>query len=284
MPLIVGGAALVLAGLGAGIFLMHRTAAPVPDEKTTVVSQPSMPEPPAANSAPEPVQAPQEEAAQVATQPQTQPVAGEQAQPVAAVAPIPAVVTSPAITDSRTESRNLRRQEKNAVATKRPDLSSSRRPMIPNLKMGSPTAPNKNLSNSGEGIAPMTDIASTGGVGGALPAGLLTSAGRISNQPASPSAQAAIAAAKTVRDPKLISSTRLVYPAAARQSNIQGSVHVSATIDADGKVVGAKALSGPLLLQQAAVDLVKQWKYSPGLIDGKPASSQVTVNVEFRLN
>ena len=87
-----------------------------------------------------------------------------------------------------------------------------------------------------------------------------------------------------MRDPKLISSARLVYPAAARQSNIQGTVTVSANIDENGKVVSAKALSGPILLRQAAVDSVKQWKYSPGLVDGKPAPSQVTVNVEFRLN
>jgi protein TonB len=114
---------------------------------------------------------------------------------------------------------------------------------------------------------------------------LLTSAGRIFNQPAPPpSSPAPGPAAKTVRDPKLISTTRVVYPAAARQSNIQGSVRVSASIDADGKVVGAKALSGPLILRQAAEDSVRQWKYSPGSIDGKPASSEVTVSVEFRLN
>jgi periplasmic protein TonB len=82
----------------------------------------------------------------------------------------------------------------------------------------------------------------------------------------------------------MISSTRPIYPSAARQSNVSGNVTVSATIDENGKVVSAKALSGPLLLQQAAVDSVKQWKYSPGSIDGKPAPSQVIVGVEFRIN
>jgi TonB family protein len=293
MPLIVGAAVLVLAGIGGGMFHMNRRTAPAPVAKAAVVSQPSAPETPAVNSAPEPVEAPLDAAAQVATQSQTQaqPVPVDQAQPVAAVAPVtpvapvPAVVTSPATTDSRPDSRNVRRQEKKAVATKQPDLPSPRRPAIPNLKMGSPTAPRQNHASLGEGTAPITEIASTEAVGGSPSAGLLTSAGRTSNPPAPPPSVAApVAAPKTASSPKLISSTRLVYPATAKQSNIQGSVTVFANVDADGIVVSAKALSGPLLLRQAAADSVKQWKYSPGLIDGKPAPSQVTVSIEFRLN
>jgi TonB family protein len=296
MPLIVGVAALALAGVCAVVFFMHRRTAPASVANTAVVSQPSTPEPTAANSAPEPVQGPPEEAAQVATQTQAQPLAVEQAQPPeAAVKPLSAVVKSPATTDSRTESRNIQRQEKNAVVTKQADLSSSRRPAIANLKMGSPSAPKQNLANLSEGTAPIADIASADAVRGTPPAGLLTSAGRTSNPPApppsapvfaapTPATPAPVSAAKTVRDPKLISSTRVVYPPTAKQSNIQGSVTIFASIDADGEVVSAKALSGPLLLREAAVESVKQWKYSPGLVDGKPAPSQVTVSVEFRLN
>jgi protein TonB len=89
---------------------------------------------------------------------------------------------------------------------------------------------------------------------------------------------------KTVTAPKLISSTRLTYPQSARQANIQGTVMVSAIIDETGKVASASAVSGPLLLREAAVNSVRQWKYSPGLLDGKPAPSEVTVGVEFKLN
>src|SRR4029077_6053439 len=224
VPLIVGVAALALAGVCAVVFFMHRRTAPVSVAKAAVVSQPSTPEPQAANSAPEAVQAPQAEAAPAVTQTQTQaqPVAVEQAQPLAAVAPIPAVVTSPATTDSRTESRNVRRPEKSAIATKQPDLASSRHPAIPNLKMNSPSAPNQNLAKLGEGTAPIADIASTEAVEGSPLAGLLTPAGRTSNPPApppfapAPVAPAPVSAAKTVRDPKLISSTRLVYPPTAK--------------------------------------------------------------------
>ncbi len=296
MPLILGAAALVLAGVGAVVYFMHQGDAPVPVAKKAAVSQPSAPQPPAAVPAPEPVAAPPDSSMQAATPAQTpaQPVAVEQSQPVASALPVPAVVTGPANTDSRPESRpdsrNTRRQEKSAVVVKQPDVASSRRPAMPNLKIGSPSAPNKNLANQGEGAAPVTEIASTEAVGSVPPAGLLTSAGRTSNPPApppsalAPPAPAPVAAAKTVSDAKLISSARAVYPATAKQTGVQGSVTVAANVDATGKVTGARALNGPMLLREAAVDSVKQWKYSPALIDGKPAASLVTVSVDFKLN
>jgi protein TonB len=290
MPLILGVGALVLVAVGAGVFFMHRTAVPDSVAKSSEVSQSSAPEPAAAKSASQPVPAPREESAQAATQnqnkTQAQPSAVDQAQPVAAIAPVPAVVKSAETADSRTDPGNVRSQAENAVVTKQPNPPSSRRPAIPNLKMSSPSAPIKNASNLGDASAPMTEIASTEAVGG-TPAELLTSAGRTSNPPAPPPsamAPAPVVAAKTVRDPKLISSTRPVYPATAKQTGVQGTVTVSAYVDENGKVAGAWALNGPMLLRQAAVDSVKQWKYSPGLTDGKPAPTKITVGVEFRLN
>jgi len=310
MPLIVGVGALALAGACAVVFYLHRNAAPVPVANTATVNLPSKPEPAAANSAPAPVSAPPEEAAATAapTQMQAQSVSANLAKPVDSAEAVPAVITSPATSDAPTgirpdtipDARNARRQEKKAVAAKQPEPPSARRPLIPNLKMASPSAPDQNLAKLSDGAAPATDIASAGPAGTVPPAGLLTSAGRISNPPAPPppalasanppaaapvvSAPAPVAAVKTVREPKLISSVRPVYPATAKTTNVQGIVTVSASIDATGKVVSAKALSGPILLRQAAADAVSQWKYSPGLTDGKPAPSQVTVGVEFRMN
>ena len=306
VPLIVGVGALALAAACGVVFYLHRSTTPVPTVKTVAVSQPATPGPLTANSAPVPAQAPPAEEAPMAaeTQMQPQPVAADPAKALDSAAPVPAVVTSPATSDPQKETRpdvkNARRTEKKEVVAKQPVAAPTRRPLIPNLKMSSPSAPNQNLAKLGEASAPATDIASAATGGTVPPAGLLTSAGRISNPPAPPApalapaspapaaaavaAPAPVPAVKTVREPKLISSTRAIYPATARQSNIQGSVTVSASIDANGKVVAAKALSGPVLLRQAAVDSVSQWKYSPGLIDGKPAPSQVTVSVEFRMN
>jgi TonB family protein len=275
-PLLIAGAVLVLAGIGGGMYLMGRGTSPVPATKSAVASQPSAAAPPAANNAPEPVEATQPAAAQEAAQ--TQPARAEQAQSVTAVAPIPA---SPAATPSS----NVRRAAKSTNAGKQPDLTSSRRPAIPNLKMSSPMAPNQNLTAQGEGGTTATEMAAPDTGGGVPPSGLLSAVVRSSKQPVPPpSVPAPAPPVKTIRDAKLISSTRPVYPLAAKESNIQGSVVVSASIDASGNVVDAKALSGPMFLRQAALDSVRHWKYSPAMIDGRPASSQVTVNVDFRLN
>jgi TonB family protein len=89
---------------------------------------------------------------------------------------------------------------------------------------------------------------------------------------------------KTVSEPKLISSTRPLYPPMARLVRTEGMVTVSMEVDPKGNVVSANAISGPMVLRQAAIDAVRQWKYSPALIDGRPAAGQVTVDVNFRLN
>ena len=301
-PLIVGAVALVLAGIGTQVFLRMHKAAPESGANPAVASQPPAPEAQTAKNEPQLSRVPQAEKTEAPAQTQTpaqnsaQPVAVGESQSSAAAAPMPAIVRNSATEDTRTESRlderNLQPQDKKAAIPKQPNLSASRSPAIQNLKIGSPSAPTRSLATPAEGTAPLTDVASSMPGGGSTPSSLLTSAGRTSNPPLpppsslapAPAAPAPVSASKMVTDAKLISSTRLSYPPTAKQSNVQGTVTLSATVDENGKVVSAKALSGPLLLRQAAVDSVKQWKYSPALIDGKPAPSQVTVNVEFKLN
>jgi protein TonB len=293
-PLIVGAAALVFAGVCGVWFYMHQSAAPASVAKAAAVNQPAASPAAATNSTPPPAQAPQQESAPVAresqSQPAAQPVAVEPIQPAAAVKPIPSAAAPVATEDTQSDARNARHEEKPAPAAKQPNVSTPpRRPVISNLKMSSPSAPSKNVGDLGDGAAPITEIASADVPAGSPPAGLLTSAGRTSGQPAPPPSALApttapAAPAKTVTDPKLLSSTRPAYPATAKQSNIEGSVTVVAYIDPNGKVFSARALSGPVMLRAAAEDAVKQWKYSPGLEDGKPASSHVVVKVEFRLH
>jgi TonB family protein len=60
------------------------------------------------------------------------------------------------------------------------------------------------------------------------------------------------------------------YPAAARAVNASGSVSVRVTIDEDGAVTDAEAVSGHPLLRRAAVDAAKQARLTPTKLDGKP--------------
>jgi protein TonB len=45
-----------------------------------------------------------------------------------------------------------------------------------------------------------------------------------------------------------------------------------------------KPLSGPVALQQAAMDALRQWKYEPARLDGQPVSMHLSVTMKFRLN
>lgn len=87
-----------------------------------------------------------------------------------------------------------------------------------------------------------------------------------------------------VRLPKLISSVAPVYPQLAAANHVEGEVKIQAEINASGKVTSTKVLSGPILLRSAAVNAVRQWKYSPAMLDGKAISTQYVVTVRFRLN
>jgi TonB family protein len=293
IPWILGVAALVLAGVVGVVFYMRQGTPPAAVAKADAVSQAFAPQPPAINGEPKRDQTQSPTQAKPQAQ---QSFAVEPVQPAASTAAIPALATNTSPSSSRTEEENVRRQENNAAAAKQANLTVPRRPVIPNLKIGSPSAPNQHLPKAGEDAAPLTEISSTEAVGGTPSASLLTSAGRTSSPPAPPVAlepatasapspvSAPVSAPKVVRDPKLITSIRPAYPAAAKQANIQGTVAVTANISVNGNVVAVRALSGPMLLRQAAEDAVKQWKYSPGTVDGKPAPSQVTLNVDFRLN
>jgi len=51
----------------------------------------------------------------------------------------------------------------------------------------------------------------------------------------------------------------------------------------DGTLRDIKAIEGPPLLAQAAVDAVKYWRYKPYMLDGKPVKNEVRINVDFKL-
>jgi len=73
-----------------------------------------------------------------------------------------------------------------------------------------------------------------------------------------------------------------VMPETARQASVTGLVILEATIGVDGAVKDAKILRGIPLLDQAALDAVRQWRYEPTLLNGVPVPVIMTVTVSFR--
>jgi TonB family protein len=81
----------------------------------------------------------------------------------------------------------------------------------------------------------------------------------------------------------LLKRVQPVYPHAALQMRIAGSVQLQATIDKGGNISSVKVLSGDPILAKAALDAVKQWKYKPYLLDGDAVDIQTQVTVNFKL-
>lgn len=81
-----------------------------------------------------------------------------------------------------------------------------------------------------------------------------------------------------------LSGDRLTYPSAARDAHIQGVVVVDAIIGPSGAVQSVQAVSGPALLEVAALEAVRSWRYRPYLIYGKPVAFRTQVTIDFKLD
>ena len=73
------------------------------------------------------------------------------------------------------------------------------------------------------------------------------------------------------------------YPGSARQAGIQGSVVLEVRVGLEGTVENVQLVSGPTELAPAAMDAVKQWRFKPHIVDGRPMAMQTTVRLTFRL-
>lgn len=94
----------------------------------------------------------------------------------------------------------------------------------------------------------------------------------------------AVRAKDQIAPPKLIKKVDPVYPEEARAEGIQGVVILEIMTDEEGKVVRVKILkSESSILNKAAIDAVRQWKYKPLILKGKPTPVIFTITVAFRL-
>jgi protein TonB len=82
----------------------------------------------------------------------------------------------------------------------------------------------------------------------------------------------------------LIHQTKPAYPPIAIASRTEGTVVLQATISRTGTIENLRVVSGPIMLQQAALNAVRDWRYRPYLLTGEPVEVETTVNVVFKLN
>lgn len=82
---------------------------------------------------------------------------------------------------------------------------------------------------------------------------------------------------------RLESRADIVYPEDAKQQRTEGIVKLHITIGADGSVKDAAPMSGAPLLAAATLDAVRQWRYKPTTMDGKPIETEADITAVFRL-
>jgi len=81
----------------------------------------------------------------------------------------------------------------------------------------------------------------------------------------------------------LIKKVQPKYPLLAKMSHVSGIVKLRVVIAPDGSVKGVTVISGPKLLTKSATDAVKQWRYKPYMVNGKPAQAITETFINFKL-
>lgn len=135
--------------------------------------------------------------------------------------------------------------------------------------------------------APSLGVINLSNTSASLPPGINVAA------PAGPHVTVAPAAAAPGSRPQAVSSgvsaghllapIRPEYPSIARITHTQGTVVVDAIISRTGAIESAHVLSGPAMLQSAALDAVRQARYRPFLLNGQPTDVQTTITIVFRM-
>jgi len=122
-----------------------------------------------------------------------------------------------------------------------------------------------------------------GGVAGGVPGGVIGGiVGGLPDAPPPPP-QRAIRVGGQIKQPKKLKDVAPVYPDIAKQARVQGVVILECTISPQGKVTNVKVLRGIPLLNESAMGAVRQWVYTPTLLNGVPVPVIMTVTVNFKL-
>jgi TonB family protein len=98
-----------------------------------------------------------------------------------------------------------------------------------------------------------------------------------------PGASGRVRVGSNIAAVNLIHSVPPVYPQLAKDERIEGVVTLEATINKDGTVENLNVINGHPLLIQPAVEAVKQWVYTPVLLNGEPVGVVTTLSVNFAL-
>jgi protein TonB len=125
-------------------------------------------------------------------------------------------------------------------------------------------------------------IPSIGGEPGGI--GVLPGVSAIVVQPPDPPRPAGpVRVADLPVTPRKIADVRPVYPEIARLTRVEGTVILEAVLDTTGRVTQLRVIKSAPMFDQAALDAVRQWRYTPSLYGGHPVSVLMSITVRFTL-
>ena len=167
-----------------------------------------------------------------------------------------------------------------AVATPAPSSSvASKRPLVaPPIRLAA-LVPSAIPVDMGDSTGFGFDEGVEGGVPGGIIGGLVGGLGGI----LVPSGPGIYVVTREFERPEKLVHIDPVYPAIATAARVEGLVILEATINSEGNVENLRVLRSIPLLDAAAVEAVKRWKYEPTVIAGTPVPIVMTVTVRFAL-
>jgi protein TonB len=121
-------------------------------------------------------------------------------------------------------------------------------------------------------------VGEPGGVIGGIPGGVPEAP-----PPPPPPPAAPVRVGGAITAPKKVKDQAPTYPPIAQSARVQGVVILEATIGPDGRVQDVRVLRSIPLLDAAAIEAVKQWQYTPTLLNNVPVPVIMTVTVNFTL-
>jgi protein TonB len=102
--------------------------------------------------------------------------------------------------------------------------------------------------------------------------------------PPPPAKPALVKPGGLVREPRRIVNVNPVYPLIARNAHVEGTVVLEAIINEAGTIEQVKVVRSVALLDAAAIEAVKQWRYTPTLLNATPVSVLMTITVRFAID
>jgi protein TonB len=152
-----------------------------------------------------------------------------------------------------------------------------------NNQLTAPTKIPHNIEMVSEKEAPPSSfgVAGSMGDGGSGVMGSIFGNGQAPKVKAAPPKKVNISAGVAVG--MLLQKTQPIYPPIAKAARVSGTVVLQAMISKQGTIEDLKVVSGPAMLQGAALDAVRTWRYRPYLLNNDPVEVETTINVIFTL-